>query len=181
MFATASYRASDPDEYASLIRGARVEVVASQRGVFDASVTRVNLGELWMQRGRESLARTFRAVTPADRVILWFLASPQPPVTILSSPIESSDLALLTPGEAACWRSIAPCEWASMSLPTAEFRRYGASLTGREVLSHDIQQVLRPSATWRICCGYTRLPRASPSTSRSSFWNRRSSAVWSMT
>jgi len=147
MFATASYLASDPDEYANLIRGSRVEVVTSQRGVFDASVTRVNLGELWMQRGRESLARTFRAVTPADRVILWFLTSPQPPVTILCSPIENSDLALLTPGEAACWRSIAPCEWASMSLPTEEFRRHGASLTGKEVLSHDIQQVLRPSPT----------------------------------
>ena len=96
-----------------------------------------------MQRGRESLARTFRA-TRADRVILWFLASPQPPVTVLTSPIEHSDLALLTPGEAACWRSIAPCEWMSMSLPTEEFRRYSATLTGTEVLSHEIQQVRRP-------------------------------------
>jgi len=34
-----------------------------------------DLGDLWMQRGRESLARTLRGVTPADRVILEFLAS----------------------------------------------------------------------------------------------------------
>ena len=135
--------ASDPDEYVSLIRGARIEVVASQRGAFDASVTRVDLGKLWMQRGRESLARTFRAVMPADRVILWFLASPQPPVTILTSAIEHCDLAILTPGEAACWRSIAPCEWMSLSLPTEEFRRYGVSLTGKEVLPREIQQVRR--------------------------------------
>jgi hypothetical protein len=147
MFATKSYRASDPNEYATLIRGARIEVVVTQRGIFDASVTRINLGDLWMQRARESLARTFRAVMPADRVILFFLASPQLPVTLLTSRIEHSDLALLSPGEMACWRSIAPSEWAWMSLPTEEFHRYAVSLTGKDVLSQDIQQVRRPFRT----------------------------------
>jgi len=40
MFATKSYVASDPEEFASLIRGARVEVVASERG----GLTRVRRG-----------------------------------------------------------------------------------------------------------------------------------------
>jgi AraC-like DNA-binding protein len=144
MLATKTYVASDPDEYVSLIRGGRVEVIVSQRGVFDASVTRVDLGDLWMQRARESLPRTFRAALAADRATLCFLASPQPAITILSSPMEYSDMALLPPGEALCTRSVAPCEWGVMSLPIEEFRRYGVILTGKEVLPHEIPQVLRP-------------------------------------
>ena len=135
MLATKTYVASDPDEYVSLIRGGRVEVIVSQRGVFDASVTRVDLGDLWMQRARESLPRTFRAALAADRATLCFLASPQPAITILSSPMEYSDMALLPPGEALCTRSVAPCEWGVMSLPIEEFRRYGVILR-------------RPSAPW---------------------------------
>ncbi|WP_029078291.1 helix-turn-helix domain-containing protein [Bradyrhizobium sp. th.b2] len=145
MFATKSYKASDPDEYTHLIRGGRVELVVSGRGVFNASLTRVDLGQLWMQRGRESLQRTFRVVTPPDRVILWFLASPQAPMEMLSSPIGHLDLGLLSPGSIASQRSAAPSEWAAMSLPAEEFHRYSTILTGKEVLSHEIPQVLRPS------------------------------------
>jgi AraC-like DNA-binding protein len=144
MFATRRYSASDPDEYAGLIRGGRVEVIVSQRGLFDASVARVDLGELWMQSGRENLPRTFRTVVAADRAFLVFLACPQPPVNILSSPIEHNDLVLIRPGEALSSRSVGPCEWAGMSLPKEQFHRFGAILTGKEILPQDVKQVLRP-------------------------------------
>jgi AraC-like DNA-binding protein len=144
MFAAASYRAFDPDEYTSLIRGARVEVVVAARGTFDATITRLDLGGLWMQRGSECLPRTFRAVLSADRVMLWFLGGPQAHVTMLSSDIAHDDLALLGPGEAACWRSHAPSEWASMSLPTDSFQEYGATLIGRDVMRQEFLQVLLP-------------------------------------
>jgi AraC-like DNA-binding protein len=145
MFATKSYKTSDPDEYTHLIRGGRVELIASQRGIFNASLTRVDLGQLWMQRGRESQQRTFRVVTPPDRAILFFLASPQTPMEMLSSPIEQLDLGLLSPGSIVSQRSVAPCEWATMSLPAEEFHRYSTILVGREMLSHEIPQVLRSS------------------------------------
>jgi AraC-like DNA-binding protein len=144
MFAAASYRAFDPDEYTSLIRGARVEVVVAERGTFDATITRLDLGGLWMQRGCESMPRTFRAVLSADRVMLWFLGVPQAHVTMQSSDIAHDDLALLAPGEAACWRSHAPSEWASMSLPTDSFQEYGATLIGRDVMPQEFLEVLRP-------------------------------------
>jgi AraC-like DNA-binding protein len=145
MFATKSYTVSDADEYAHLIRGGRVELVVSQRGAFNASLTRVDLGQLWMQRGRESLPRIFRVVTPPDRVIWWFLASPQAPMEMLSSPIEHLDLGLLSPSSIASQRSAAPCEWAAMSLPAEAFHRYSTILAGKDVLSHEIPQILRPS------------------------------------
>ena len=145
MFAATTYRASDPDEYVGLIRGARVEMILAQRGSFEASITRIDLGNLWMQRGRETLGRTFRAVMPADRVILWFLSSPQPPVTILSDQIRHDDLVQLSPGQMACWRSLAPSEWSSMSLPLEEFRQCGIGLTGRDLMSRDAQEVLQPA------------------------------------
>jgi AraC-like DNA-binding protein len=144
MFASRRYTASDLDEYASLIRGGRTEVIVSQRGLFDASVARVDLGELWLQSGRENLPRTLRTVVAADRAFLVFLACAQPPVNILSSPIEHNDLVLIKPGEALSSRSVGPCEWAGMSLPKEQFHRFGAILTGKEVLPQDVKQVLRP-------------------------------------
>ena len=153
MFATATYQASDPDEYVSLIRGARIEVIASQRGTFNAEVTRVNLGDLWMQNGGENLARTFRGTTPTDRVILHFRRSPGSPVITLSAPVAYGEIALISPGQMGSWRSSDPCEWSSMSLPTDAFLRYGAVLAGRDLLPQDVQQMLRPSPTCfrRLC------------------------------
>jgi AraC-like DNA-binding protein len=74
-----------------------------------------------------------------------FLARPQPPVNILSSPIEDNDLVLVKPGEALSTRSIGPCEWAGMSLPKEQFHRLGAVLAGKEILPQDVKQVLRAS------------------------------------
>jgi AraC-like DNA-binding protein len=146
MFAAASYRAFDPEEYTSLIRGARVEVVVAAHETFDATITRLDLDGLWIQRGSERLARTFRAVLSAGRVMMWFLGAQQPHVTMQSSDIAHDDLALLAPGEAACWRSYASSEWASISLPIDSFQQYGATLIGRDVMPREFLQVLRPES-----------------------------------
>jgi len=149
MLAAATYSATDPDEYAAMIRGARVEVVLAERGDFAATVTRIDLDRLWMQRGHESMARTFRGVTPANRMILWFPAAPQPPVRIVAEPIGDGEIAILAPGMAGAWRSSAPSRWASMSLPTEEFLGQGSALTGRDLASKEVVRVLRPSALTR--------------------------------
>ena len=143
MFATASYRSSDPDEFTQLISNSRIEVVQAQRGTFSAYLTQVRLGKLGMTRAGESCARSFHIVIPADRVALEFLPSPQPAMTVLSAQVGYGDLLLFAPDFAGCERTDAPCDWATVSLPVEEFRRYGISLTGRDLMPRDTQQVLR--------------------------------------
>jgi hypothetical protein len=97
MFATATYTVSDPDVYAALIRGAEVGAVIAGRGDYKAEVTRVDLDQLWMQRGKDNLARIFRAATPANRVIVCFQGPAMSPTNLLAQAVSGAELAILKP------------------------------------------------------------------------------------
>lgn len=146
MFATASFAATDPDEFVEMIRGSRVEVVSTEAGPFRASITRVDLNALWMQQCRETVGRTFRTVIPADRVVVGFLSAAQAPVHMLTAAVADGELLVMSPGEAACSRTSGTSAWGCVSLPTELFHRHGVNLCGRDVLPAEVQQALRPSA-----------------------------------
>ncbi len=144
MFATATYTVSDPDVYAALIRGAEVGAVIAGRGDYKAEVTRVDLDQLWMQRGKENLARIFRAATPANRVIVSFPGPAMSPTNLLAQAVSGAELAILKPGLSFSWRTFGASDWASMSLPTDHFVAYGASLVGRDLIPSDLASIVRP-------------------------------------
>ena len=62
------YAATDPCEYGAVIRGADVNVLINGRGNFQAKVTRIDLHNMWLQRGEENLPRIFRSTPPDNRV-----------------------------------------------------------------------------------------------------------------
>jgi hypothetical protein len=43
---------SDPQAYQAAIRASEVQILPTQRGEFSATLTKVTLNRLWMQRGR---------------------------------------------------------------------------------------------------------------------------------
>src|SRR5579871_2993241 len=63
---------SDPDEYDRSIRAGAVSGLRFARGAFQAELTRADFGRAWMQRFKESAARTLRvAVHPSRSGILF--------------------------------------------------------------------------------------------------------------
>jgi hypothetical protein len=48
---------SDPDDYATSIRMANVQLTITGHGVFDAKLIRIDLHDLWLQRFSDNLPR----------------------------------------------------------------------------------------------------------------------------
>src|SRR4051812_48546982 len=71
----------DPQQYQTAVRPAQVEIFPTAKGNFKADVTRAEFPSLWLQRGRESLARIGRSVVNPDRAPIYFLANPNQPLT----------------------------------------------------------------------------------------------------
>jgi AraC-like DNA-binding protein len=144
MFASATYTASDPAIHTAAIRAANVQAVAVSRGDFQASVTRIDLDRLWMQRGQENLPRTFRSRIPADRLVVSFLSPQTGPTTRLGMEFSSRDIAVGSPGQTVSWRSFGACHWAGMSLPIEDFARWSHVLVGQELKPPPFQRLLTP-------------------------------------
>src|SRR5690242_20611720 len=75
MLSGASWDFSDPDAYEKAVRAARVTgFVLNQTGKFKTSLSRLNLGRIWTQRGDEVLARSAHLEAPANRSAIIFLS-----------------------------------------------------------------------------------------------------------
>ena len=63
---------TDPDEYATTIRGGVVELTVTERGDFNAKLTRIDLHCLWTQRFSENLSRVVHAANTPGRAGVHF-------------------------------------------------------------------------------------------------------------
>ena len=97
-FATATYTSTDPDEFASLSRAEIVDVIDTGPGPFHASVTRVNLNRIWMQRGSESVPFLARIKHPAERIGISFLKPTSAQSMLQATIVSNHDLAMLSLG-----------------------------------------------------------------------------------
>ena len=67
---------SDPDHYATSIRGCDTTVLVKGRGPFSAELTKIDLDRLWMQQGRTSASVLERCAASPVRAIVFFLTEP---------------------------------------------------------------------------------------------------------
>jgi hypothetical protein len=89
---------TDLDEYRTAAsRRAAVELTVIQRGSFTASITRVDLHRVWMQRGHERLARIRHAEPHPGRNIISFLTQDGQRTVRNGVEFHPGDVALLSP------------------------------------------------------------------------------------
>jgi AraC-like DNA-binding protein len=137
--------AVDPEEYRAAIRPSSVEFTVVKRGRFRASVARIDLASLWLQRGREILPRIWHAAPTAERRILSFLAA-GPSTVRNGAEFRPGDVALHSPIQDYYHRSLGPLHWAAMSAPAAEMAEISAVLAGRELVQQSHEQIVTPPA-----------------------------------
>lgn len=119
--ASSSVRAfTEPDAYAAAIRQGTVQVTVTQRGIFKATLTRIDLHRLWMQRFSDNLARTSHVDGWGGRAIILFRTEPAPSLSRGGVELDWSSIWRARPGQSYYHRASGPASCASVSLPLEE-------------------------------------------------------------
>jgi AraC-like DNA-binding protein len=136
---------TDPQAYQAAVRPAQVEILVTAKGDFHAELTRIELPRLWMQRGRESLPRVAHSTVSAERPPVFFLASSdQPAMRHSGMDVSFGEIIAVSPRSTHHHRTVAPCQWATMSLPQEDLAATGHALVGRDLTAPAVTRRLRP-------------------------------------
>lgn len=142
-----AYRAfGSAEEYLQTIRAAQVQAAVLEPGQFKGELARIDLNELWLQRGSENLARSLHIAIPKERSPIFFLADSHQSSTRLNG-VE------FKPGDLLFWgkeseqyqRTDAAIRWGTMSLEPKKLTQAALALLGYEVSAPVETLVLRPS------------------------------------
>src|SRR3954469_10408967 len=138
-------RFSDPVPYQAAIRAADVEVYPTTGGQFQAELTQINLGRLWMQSFKEKLPQVFAStIRPGRRVIGFLTDAEQPAVQNCGRKISPQEI-VVHGDDVMHHRTIAGGRFGGMSLATYDFDAAFKAVTGREFPLDKLNHVIRPS------------------------------------
>ncbi|HWJ20284.1 MAG TPA: AraC family transcriptional regulator [Geobacterales bacterium] len=108
----------DPDRYFSAIRAMKgTGFVLPRRGAFEAKLTQLDFGRVWLQSGSETLARSGHMSVDHERRPIGFLADESvQPVTLSGAELPVDHIAFFSPGATQYQRSFGSLRWSAMSL-----------------------------------------------------------------
>src|SRR5271165_5795574 len=125
---------SDPDAFAASIHRVNARVMVAGRGRFEASLERIDLRLLWMQRFSECLPRILRVDVQPRRVYLLFRTQPGPEMSWGGVETTYAELAQFLGGSSQLFRTTGPSRWATMSLPLEDAQSALAAIAGRDLI-----------------------------------------------
>jgi len=139
---------SDPHDYEQTVRGSHVSNFAvSERGTFDAKLTIIDLGSVWLQRGSDNLARTMHIGFEEARRSVAFLADRKvSPVIQSGNEFGTDDVVLFGQASSHFQRTFGPIRWVAMSLPADRLEKAARAITGRDMADLSITLWAKPSA-----------------------------------
>jgi AraC-like DNA-binding protein len=133
------------DGYQAAVAGAKVSLVLTSRGDFNARATWLKLRELHVFRGCEDLARIAYMSWLPTRSFISFPVGYGAPMTWSGVELGRGDIVLHARGERSHQRTNGATKWGLVSLPLERLAAYGKALTGVEIVSPAVGRVLRPS------------------------------------
>ena len=138
-------RFTDPELYQAAVRPAQVEIVVTAKGDFDAALRGIQLPRLWLQRGRENLARVANATVRPDRLALFFLTGEnQAPTRHSGRVLAFGEIVASASGSTHHLRTEGPCHWATFSIERDDLAAAGHAIVGRDLIDPSITHYLRP-------------------------------------
>jgi AraC-like DNA-binding protein len=136
---------ADPHHYGATIRAAEVEVLPTTKGNFHAELMHINLHELWLQRGRESLPRILHGAVNAERSAIEFpIRKDHPAIRYRGIDVSPGEI-VVHDTDTVHRRSFGPSCWGAMSLTPAHLAEAGRVLVGRELTRPSMMRVVRPA------------------------------------
>jgi AraC-like DNA-binding protein len=135
----------DPDEYTASVRGSRADISITKPGRFAATLIRIDLHRLWMQRFSETLPRVVHFDQPAGRAYIAFATCPSPNLLYDGKERSPTTIIRFRDGHSGFQRSIGPTHFAAMSLPIADAEALGATYGGYDLTPPRNSMILDPA------------------------------------
>ena len=133
---------ADPYDFQRAVRAATVEAVVTKSGAYSAELTRTDLHQLWMQRGRMSLPHVNRSALHNDRRAVFFPT--QGTMHHSGMEISPGDIVFLSSGAEHHHRTPAGFSWGAMSLTPDALAAAGETFAGYELTAPSRTRVIRP-------------------------------------
>ena len=138
---------TDPHDFQSSFRGAKIDLIVSHRGDFKARLTWVELPNLHLLEIQESLARiAFISFAPKRVFVSFPTHFDQPPVWN-GVELHLGDIVFHSLGECGHQRVNGPSRWATISLTPERLAKYGTLLADIELVAPPVGRILRPPAS----------------------------------
>jgi AraC-like DNA-binding protein len=170
MTRVATFTCDDPIQYQASLRGAAIDFSIIGKGRFSSELLQIDLNQVWMQQGRETLPRVMHAQMDKRRVGFVFNAEPnQFPGYYSGIELDSNAIFVLEPGASGHSRTSKPHNWASMSLRTEHLSAACRALIGREPTNRHGIRLVHPDPAHtvrlvRLHAAIRGLAEASPET-----------------
>jgi AraC-like DNA-binding protein len=141
----ATFTCNDPILYQASLRGAAIDFSISGKGRFSGDLVQVDLNQVWMQQGRENLARVVHVLMDKQRVGFAFNAElNQSPGYYSGIELDSNAIFVLEPGASGHSRTSKPHSWAAMSLPSENLSATSRALAGCELINRPAIRLVHP-------------------------------------
>jgi|SRR5271155_349407 len=124
---------SDADDYAAAIRQGAVEITVTGRGNFAATLTRIDLHRLWMQRCSENLPRIYHVDEWSGRAVIGFRTQAGPSLLHNGRELQPGDIVRSSEGHGYYRRSFGSACSAAMSLSLDDMASVGRMMAGRDL------------------------------------------------
>lgn len=132
------------DEYQASIPGAKVDLVFARKTNFEARLTWVRLRHLHLLRTQENSPRVASIALAPDRVTIAFPTGHEPLQIFEGIELQPGDIVCPARGEHVHQLTRGPSESGFISLSPEHLAACGKALTGFELVTPSITQILRP-------------------------------------
>jgi AraC-like DNA-binding protein len=136
----------DPDEYQASLRQARIDLLVTSRGAFNARLTWATLHRLQLLHSEEDLPRIACISLTPTLVFVGFATRPDPPILWGGVELQTGNLIFHSRGEQFHQRTTGPCSWSLVGLVPEDLEKYGEALSGKVLCAPAAARILRPAA-----------------------------------
>jgi AraC-like DNA-binding protein len=138
---------ANPDDYLAGIEDARVNLIVTGGGDFNARLTWLNLHRFRVLRASENLPRiAFLSLDPTQ-LFVSFPTREGRPLIYSGLRLRFGDIVFHSRGERMHQRTGGESQWGLISLPPEQLAACGKALTGSKIIAPSIGRVLRPPRT----------------------------------
>ena len=148
-----TYAFGEPANYEAAVEEAKIELLVTEGGKFEAVLTRARLNQLWLSRSRETLASVAYVALRSDLIFVTFPTGPPPPIWG-GRELQPGEIVLHSRGGRMHQRTVASSEKGLIAVTPEHLALWSRALTEKEVVVPPVARIIRPATRARSRLSY---------------------------